>query len=390
MKLDGILRFQVRWDGRRVIGVGVESARPLAASRALEGRTPEQAAERAPLMFSLCGRAQAAAALRACEAAEGIEPDAGAAHAREWVVAAEAAQESLWRLLLDWPEITGTEPLAQSLAAWRRRLGGLCAEMAARSGWKVPGARVEGSDAGLALAGQELVEFIERQLLGMRITDWLALNGMGEMQDWWRASGTGTARTVHALFAKEPGLGRSRVPLMSRAGPADIRTRIVKPLLADSDFAARPHWDGVPQETSALARNQDHPAVRQAVLAVGNGVAPRVLARLVELAQLARHLAGEPTGQRWVDGMPVERGLGAAWVETARGLLTHVVATRENVVRRYWILAPTEWNFHPEGPFARGLEGVEARDRADLETKIRLHALALDPCVGYQVDITDA
>jgi uptake hydrogenase large subunit len=390
MTLDGKLRFQVRWDGQRVTGVGIESTRPMTASRVLEGRTAEAAAERVPLMFSLCGRAQAAVALRACEAAEGITPEPGAQRLRGWVVAAEAARETLWRLLLDWPAATGGEPLAEAFAGWRRRLGSISAELSARPGWKVPGGRIEGSDAGLALAGQELVDFIERHLLDMPVEQWLALNGIAAMQAWWRERRTATARTMQDLFAGDAGLGRSRVALMERAGPADIRLRVVAPLISDSGFAARPHWDGAPRETSALARTQDHPAVRQAMIAVGNGIAPRVLGRLVELTRLALYLAGQAPDQTWVDGLAVGRGLGAAWAETARGLLTHVVELTGGVVRRYWILAPTEWNFHPEGPFARGLEGMEARDHGDLESKIRLHTLALDPCVGYELRIDHA
>jgi uptake hydrogenase large subunit len=390
MTLDGKLHFQVRWNGHRVSGVGIESTRPLAASRLLEGRTAKEAAERVPLMFSLCGRAQAAVALRACEAAEGITPAAGAQRLRGWVVAAEAAQETLWRLLLDWPTITGGEPLADAFAGWRRRLGSISADLAARPGWKVPGGRIEGSDAGLALAGQELTDFIERYLLDMPVEHWLALNGIAAMQTWWRERRTATARTLQELFDGDPGLGRSRVALMERAGPADIRLRVVVPLISDSCFAARPHWDGTPRETSALARTQDHPAMRQAMLAVGNGIAPRVLGRLVELARLALYLAGEAPDQIWVDGLALEPGIGAAWAETARGLLTHVVEMTEGFVRRYRILAPTEWNFHPDGPFAQGLHGMEARDRGELESKIRLHTLALDPCVGYELRIDHA
>jgi len=60
-------------------------------------------------MFSLCARAQGAAAAGALEAAAGRSP-AGAGEAREYAVALETAQEHLRCLLIDVPETVGLPP----------------------------------------------------------------------------------------------------------------------------------------------------------------------------------------------------------------------------------------------------------------------------------------
>jgi len=66
----------------------------------------------------------------------------------------------------------------------------------------------------------------------------------------------------------------------------------------------------------------------------------------------------------------------------ARGLLLHwVQLDGDGAVRDYRVLAPTEWNFHPDGALARA---VAALAPVDLDAA-RLLAAAYDPCVTCTV-----
>ncbi len=60
--------------------------------------------------------------------------------------------------------------------------------------------------------------------------------------------------------------------------------------------------------------------------------------------------------------MPCATGSGIGLAETARGLLLHRVQVERGLVTDYRIVAPTEWNFHPGGPLAQGLNGRSAAD----------------------------
>jgi hypothetical protein len=51
----------------------------------------------------------------------------------------------------------------------------------------------------------------------------------------------------------------------------------------------------------------------------------------------------------------------------------------------YRLLAPTEWNFHPRGVVVQALETL-APD-ADLEQLASLLVEAIDPCVGYDLEV---
>ena len=76
-----------------------------------------------------------------------------------------------------------------------------------------------------------------------------------------------------------------------------------------------------------------------------------------------------------------------AQVQAARGLLVHRVAIRAGRVADYRILAPTEWNFHPQGAAALGLATLPDADDETLHRLGGLFVTALDPCVAYDLRI---
>jgi len=78
------------------------------------------------------------------------------------------------------------------------------------------------------------------------------------------------------------------------------------------------------------------------------------------------------------------------FAEAARGLLVHRVAIINKRVEHYQILAPTEWNFHPQGVVAQGLTAIARSgvEGSELERLARLYITAVDPCVDYQLSVS--
>ncbi|MBK6631879.1 MAG: nickel-dependent hydrogenase large subunit [Betaproteobacteria bacterium] len=175
--------------------------------------------------------------------------------------------------------------------------------------------------------------------------------------------------------------------LLPWLGEADLLALSAR-LDVEPDFSQRPAWQGEPAETGALARQLGHPVLAREVGQYGATAAARLLARLLELAQLPEQLRQpRAVGIRCTSPRP---GSGIAAVETARGTLLHQVTLAGDHVAHYRIVAPTEWNFHPRGAFVRGLLGCPAKSETEARGAAGLLAHALDPCVAYEVSVARA
>lgn len=326
------MRLILSWDGQRIAAAEVRSERPLAA-RVLVGQPADRAVALVPRLFSLCGQAQGVAAHLALQAARGELPTAEALNAGGRAVALEAIGEHLWRLLLDWPPLLVCVARQDEFISWRKRLRAVADQPAASA------------------LGVELLAWLERETLPFADADPLP-SVVGALLPWQGA----------AVWARE---------------------------IIDDAFALRPQFAGQPAETGALARQADDPDVA-ALLAAGDRVAARLAARYADLRFLARALIEPDLLAGWLDAAPVAERVGLARVETARGLLLHLIQINDGRVGRYVIVAPTEWNFHPQGAFAREITDCPALSRAQAERGARRLALALDPCVTYEVVVKDA
>jgi hypothetical protein len=165
----------------------------------------------------------------------------------------------------------------------------------------------------------------------------------------------------------------------------DDDAAVAAALLADEDFAAAPELPGRRPETGAFARIRPTGAV----------FAARARARLLDIRRALAELEGlapakaAPGRGLIACGLLGERSAFAA-VETARGRLYHAL-TCDNMDRIliYGMVAPTEWNFHPRGPFVGRVLGARlgrvetARDAAD-----RLARL-VDPCCAFETAVRE-
>jgi Ni,Fe-hydrogenase I large subunit len=156
---------------------------------------------------------------------------------------------------------------------------------------------------------------------------------------------------------------------------------------AQDDFEEAPQWRGEARETGALARERSHPLVAAAASQWGHGVGARAVARLVELAQLVQVLAGNAQAPRRHGASRVADGTGMSWVETARGLLVHRARVQDARIADYRIVAPTEWNFHPRGPFVRGALGLAPATPEALRLQANWIVASLDPCVAWRLEV---
>jgi coenzyme F420-reducing hydrogenase alpha subunit len=339
--LEAALTVTLGVEDGRVARVAIASTRSPQAARLLAGRAPAQATQLLSTVFSLCGTAQTLAALAAIEAAAGTAVSPDHHTARRQMLRAETVAEHLLGMARDWPEVLGEAPDLSAVKPLRPAVAACRKALYPDGDWHRPGGgRLAPDEAALESVSGTLKSAADHVLPGIaaRLLRRVADAGLTEF-------------------------GASPVPLM----PPDAAGRLGERLAADADFAALPDLDGTVHETGPLAR---HPMG-------GNGLLARLQARGAEVNALLLSPPPLKAEEGWGGG------LGA--VEAARGLLLHHVRLDAGTIADFRILAPTEWNLHPNGPLALGLVGTAADE--GLEWRARLLCLALDPCVACRIRV---
>ncbi len=356
----GKLTLAVVWNGERVSATDIRSTRPMAA-QLFKGKLPSQVLQMVPLLFSVCGKAQGAAAGAALQAAQCGTTEISPAVLR--CIACEVIQEHLWRLLLDWPELSG---LPQQEADFRR--------------WYALLRQIGKGEAEMAVF---LHEF-ETLSLGLPAAEWRMLSDDRRLENWMNAVRSPLAKLFSTLSKFDSG---ERGMQASRLLPAWSALEAQRACAGswDAAFAARPHWQGAAAETGAWSYYADSPLMHDVWQQHRSKVLTRLLGRVIDIVALAH---GEHAAR--LDAVSPAKGEGIAAARTARGLLLHHVRLEQDKVADYTIVAPTEWNFHPDGVFAQDMRSVQVHDRVALEHYAQLAAKSLDPCVAYEIDIRDA
>lgn len=347
MTPEGELRVALRAAGGRVSGCELSSSRPDIARLLLQGRRPDEVCAVLPRLFSICGVSQATAGALALQAAAGGVPGAAALAQAGAAVLAESLRVGAQRALLEWPRLLGERPAAEAVAALR-----------------------SGDAAALALA-----------LFGQPAAAWLSLDPAPAFVAWVQAGTTGAARVLREALAAPAVVG---LPLLQADGHEDeLRAWAAAALDAPP---GPPQWQGRAAETGPWARLQ-HDAWLQALQQAGHP--PAFLRLAARLRELACQLAGQP-GKPLAGALPLAPGLGLGWVENTRGLLLHVARLGDDRVMRYLIVAPTDWNFHPQGALAQALLDAPAGDAGALQHRAAWEVASLDPCVACRVELSDA
>jgi hydrogenase large subunit len=156
-----------------------------------------------------------------------------------------------------------------------------------------------------------------------------------------------------------------------------------------------PRLGGRVVETGALARQmvEGHLLVRDLVARHGGSVTARVVARLLEIAQVLPAMEGwlkhiQPGLPFCLPTLALEQGQGVGLIEAARGSLGHWLDVRDGKIHNYQIVAPTTWNFSPRdavnvpGALEQALVGVPAEENSE-DTPVTLQHIirSFDPCM---------
>ncbi len=379
MNPEGRIAITLTPDGQR-FRVAIHSSRPLHAAQIFHGKSIAETLQGLPLLFTVCGVAQAAAATQACEQALGVSITENVISIRQQLVSMETIREHLWQALLGWSQwlqLSTPEQVLSEVMALQQQLRTTLTQD--HSPFQInPSLAPQKSASEIQHA---LLQILQQELFGISTEQWLALKTLDDLRLWSNQHSTIAARTVRQLESKQ---WRSIGACDHKPLPTLDLSTLNQAMKQRPAFVHKPEWDGSPHESSPLTRTQS-PLLKQLQQYDGNGLLTRCIARLTELAQQVVEL-GEPTPPEKTPAL--QPGLGFGTAQAARGQLIHRVEIDGLHIARYQILAPTEWNFHPQGVVAQALRQL---DPTNPDYREQAHRIihAVDPCVGYDLKIAE-
>lgn len=351
-----------------VCAVELHSQRPQSLSRLFDGRAPEEAGRLAGQIFSLCGFSQSAAARLAVARAKGRPLSDEERVSAAAGLLAERIFETLRALVMQWP---GKVPAAVQAATGLHLRNALRASRAIVAEAETGRVTPETLGAPAAALGEVCT--------GIGLRHHGDLPPAGSLLDLLLRD---VARDE--VFTSRPA---------EMLGPDDD-AEVAGLLCGQEAYTARPFLPNRVMETGAYAR---HLATAPADKGPGRGkvLTQRLAARFSDLdaatADLLTLSAGRTIAVSGLmnDGLSDDAGFGA--IECARGRLYHAARIGgDERLCDYRILAPTEWNFHPAGPFVETL--LSARIGRGETARLRAAKLAalFDPCVAFDIEVKEA
>lgn len=387
MGIEGQLTIDLYRNGNGSCRAEIASTRPVDIARLFHGKTASETLATVPLLFSICAKAQAAACVAALEQASGLDAPQATRLARQMVVLAETAREHVLRIALDWPGFAGSDAPPLDARVMMRFVGDVQQALFGAGDAFALSAQPEPDQETASRLISEFAAFLETGIFGEPLEVWLQRGSVDDVNSWAARGETVAVRLVHEVTAKGwAGAGAAAESFLPNVPDAAL-------LNGGGPLAAPAAWDSAPLETSCLSRQAGRGAVAALRAQYGTGLLTRLTARLTELALLPGQLTElleqipEELGNPERPPKDAANGAGAAQVEAARGRLVHMARLRGGVVANYRILAPTEWNFHPQGPAAQSLSRLAGADEAVLKAQAGLLVNAIDPCVGYEVRV---
>lgn len=385
----GSIHIELYHRSGQATGARIASSRPDAAARVLLGKTPEQVLDTVPLLFTLCGNAQAYVALLACRAALGMAGEPGVDAACDMLVQLETLREHAWRILLDWPGFAGLAPDKKALAALLK-FDAQFKQYLFRHGepFKLDSG-LDIDEVQLKRLIAELDALIDATIFNGRMVDFQAISTEAQLHDWLRQSDALPAGLLNYLYGRGwMASGQNNIACLPELDNETLNRQMQQQDLAV--FCRTPHWRGRCAEMTVLNRQLSQPLIAELQGRYGNGLVVRIVGRLQEVAGIPSRLRQLLTQVKDV-AIPVQSaaddGIALAQVQAARGLLIHRLVLQQGRVYDYRIVAPTEWNFHPEGVVAQGLRQLQADNPDDLRRQAELLVNAIDPCVQYTLNL---
>lgn len=401
MNIQGELDISLKQQTDKVgkLNCQITSSRPLRVAELFSGKTIEHTLNTIPLIFSICSKAQSVTVIRAIESATNTPTSNHIESNREALIALESLREQSLRILIDWPTHLNEESDNAHLAHVAMGINQLIQSLEPEASLSFPAKAIS-----LSISHKQAwVNFsnkLSNALFSTTADQWIenllvanSTSNDNPLENWSENQTTQSSRFIHWLNHQDwKDAGSSTISNLPKIDDHDL----IKRLTSDKEnFTSLPEWNGKNYELSWFSRQQNNSDTvisqlsNQLLKQHGNGIFTRMTARLLEVARLLEQLDKYFIKNTLLKALTSNQE-GLAHSNAARGKLSHYVEVEDSIINRLIILAPTEWNFHPQGVAADSLSHLQLdslQTKNDITKQAELMIHAIDPCVGYQLHI---
>lgn len=404
-RLSIILSLQHEASAYKVNKVCIDSTRPAIATQLFKGKSASDTLRLLPLVFSICANAQACAGVRAIEQAMNITTPDYIEWLRSKLVILETLREHIWRILLDWPnyleketDTTKEKQVMAQVIALINRMQSLLKKQTdpfnLSNSYNENGELKNHNEFQNEWynATEEWKALLEKSVFYSNLEEWLNIQDEPGLHQWIEANPSALGTLIQKIITRHWGeIGRCHSETLPDLCSANEQYPIAT-AMQQLPFTIQGQKHDSSYDSSSLTR-VNSTLLSALTTQYGNGLLPRIMARLTELARLSMNLGNEhiepqeslqPHPNSSLTGSQSASRFGIGQVYAARGTLIHQVQLDRDNIMDYQILAPTDLHFSPHGLVAQALSQLEGTEE-DIKQQASFLIEAIDPCVSYDL-----
>jgi coenzyme F420-reducing hydrogenase alpha subunit len=390
MPIEGEIKISVVARSGQVESVSITSTRPLHITKLFAGKSIDSVADIMNAIYHLCNTAHRFAFLRLLDESTVIKLSQNEIKAYELLLDLETIREHCFSIASKWnqdAEATVNSNIINLLSTLKEINATLFLNTDPLS---LVDKELQAFDS-IEILTLKLEQQLQNLLLGFKCNAESVFKDINSFNNWLKVGKSQGATFLNYLLQHQ----LNKIGNIEVFHLPDLDPKNISDFLYNDAYIQQPNYQDITYETTPYSRQSNHQLIKQLVNINGNGVFTRAASQLLEVFELLnkvkcnyRNIETEIISYNFQ--FPVHETSALVQLEAARGRLVHQLSIKDEKIKSYQILAPTEWNFHPEGVLNHMIRSLNFTDKEDLISKVKLLVNAVDPCVGYSVEIDHA
>ncbi|CAB5507562.1 hypothetical protein [uncultured Gammaproteobacteria bacterium] len=390
MSIEGKIVIKVVIEASDIKKVLISSSRPLHITQLFAGQSIQKVATTLDALYQLCNTAHRFAFLHLLDKCKVISLSKNEIMACQLLLDLETIREHCFSIATKW-RIDDSNKINKNIVDLFATLREINTTLFLTGNPLSLEKKTLQPFSGINSLVAKLEQQLMLELVGEQFHSETILSNSENFEYWIKTQSSDCALFLHNIQqSQSSGLGSVDSLFLP-----NITTEEIITLLNDDGFIGQPTYKNICYETTPYSRQKKHPLIQKLSAKYGNGVLSRYASQLLEIFELLKGVKHNYVNLYSEDihydiNTSTVVNTAVVEVEAARGKLMHSLTIQGEEIKSYRILSPTQWNFHPQGVLKQMIQSLDFQNKQDLVNKITLLTNAIDPCVGYTIEINNA